>query len=101
MNLQDLLLSADNDAVVQNMSSALGLDSSQTRDALGGLLPAVTAALGKTAASADGLGSLIGALGSGNHGRYLDDPSLLTEDDTIADGNNILGHIFGSKEVRK
>jgi hypothetical protein len=101
MNLLDTLLSPDNAAVVQNMSSTLGLGESQTQDALGQLLPALTKALGGNAASGDGLGSLLSALESGNHQRYIDNPELLAQADTITDGNNILGHIFGGKEVSR
>jgi hypothetical protein len=44
---------------------------------------------------------LAGALGRGTHDRYLDDLSSLSNPATTKDGNDILGHVFGSKEVSR
>ena len=101
MNLLDTILNAGGGAVVQNMSKSLGLGESQTQSALGQLLPAVARAIDNNASSGDGLGSLLGALGKRNHQRYLDNPELVGHADTINDGNGILGHLFGSKEVSR
>jgi hypothetical protein len=101
MNLLDTILNAGGGAVVQNMSKSLGLGESQTQNALGQLLPVVARAMGNNASSNDGLGSLLGALGKGNHQRYLNNPELVGHTDTINDGNGILGHLFGSKEVSR
>jgi hypothetical protein len=48
-----------------------------------------------------GLDGLLGALGGGQHQRYVDDAAALGHPDTIDDGNGILGHIFGSKDVSR
>jgi hypothetical protein len=37
----------------------------------------------------------------GGHQQYLDDPSRLGAAETLQDGNGILGHIFGSKDVSR
>jgi hypothetical protein len=47
--------------------------------------------------SPDGLAGLIKALASGDHARYLDGD----ESDIVDDGNAILGHVFGSKDVSR
>jgi len=101
MNLLQTILQAGGGAVVQNMSKSLGLGDTQTQNALGQLLPAVARAMGNNASSNDGFGALLGALGKGNHQRYLDNPQLLAQSDTTNDGNNILGHLFGNKEVSR
>jgi len=101
MNLLDTILNAGGGAVVQNMSKSLGLGETQTQSALGQLLPAVARAIGNNGSSGDGLGALLGALGKGNHQRYLENPELLGHNDTVNDGNNILGHLFGNKEVSR
>ena len=101
MNLLNTILQAGGGAVIQNMSKSLGLGESQTQSALGQLLPAVARAISKNGSSSDGLGSLLGALGKGNHQRYLDNPELVGQADTINDGNGILGHLFGSKDVSR
>ena len=41
------------------------------------------------------------ALETGGHDRYIDNPDLLASEETRSDGNNILGHIFGSKDVSR
>jgi hypothetical protein len=51
--------------------------------------------------SAQGLDGLLSALGGGQHQRYVDETASLTRPDTIADGNGILSHIFGSKDVSR
>ncbi len=101
MNLLDTILNAGGGAVVQNMSKSLGLGESQTQSALGQLLPAVARAIGNNASSGDGLSSLLGALGGGNHQRFLDNPSMLGHEDCTKEGNGILGHLFGSKDVSR
>ena len=35
------------------------------------------------------------------HSRYLDNPDLLGRKETVDDGNSILGHIFGNKDVSR
>ena len=52
-------------------------------------------------ASSAGLDSPLGALRNGNHQRYLEQPERLAEPDTINDGNNILGHILGSRDASR
>ena len=101
MNLLQTILNAGGGAVVQNMSKSLGLGESQTQSALGQLLPVVARAMGSNASSGDGLRSLLGALGKGTHQKYVDNPELLGNADTINDGNGILGHLFGSKELSR
>jgi hypothetical protein len=43
----------------------------------------------------------MGALSSGGHERYIDNPDALESEATIQDGNGILGHILGSKDVSR
>jgi hypothetical protein len=51
--------------------------------------------------TSEGLSGLAGALSTGNHQRYVENPSALTDAGTVADGNAILGHIFGTKDVSR
>ena len=67
---------------------------------MGQIAPALAKGL-QNNVSQGGLGDLMSALGKGNHQRYLDDPSSLASADSLQDGNNILGHIFGSKDVSR
>jgi hypothetical protein len=78
-----------------------GLDEAQTRAAFEQLAPVVAAGIRRNNQSDSGLENLLKALSAGNHGRYADDPSALRLDQVADDGNAILGHVFGSKDVSR
>jgi hypothetical protein len=101
MSILDSIINAGNGAAVRQLGSQLGLDDAQTASALSALVPALSAGLRQNVQSPDGLSGLIGALSGGSHRRYIDDPTALAEAGTIADGNGILGHVLGSKEVSR
>jgi len=101
MNLLQTLLEADGGRAVGQLSRQFGLDEAQTDAALRNLVPALAGGVKHNLAQAGGLEGLLGALQSGHHGRYLDDPSHLGRAATIEDGNAILGHLFGSKDVSR
>ena len=65
------------------------------------LLPALTRGLAKNASKPGGLDSLLGALSGGKHSLYVDEPETVTQPAAIDDGNAILGHVFGSKDVSR
>lgn len=102
MSILDVILSAQGGGAVRQIGNQFGLDESQTQSAIAALLPALAGAVNQNAGSGGGgLDALLGALQGGNHARYLDDPSTLSDPGTTQDGNNILGHLFGSKEVSR
>ena len=49
----------------------------------------------------DGLQSLLNALQGGHHQRYIEEPGRALQPEAIQDGNNILGHLLGSKDVSR
>lgn len=101
MNLLETILNAQNGAVVRQMASRFQLDEGQAKSAMGALIPALGRGLGNNASSSAGLDGLIGALTRGQHSRYLDDPSALDRPEAVVEGNGILGHVFGSKDVSR
>ncbi len=101
MNLLETILNSQNGAAVAQISKGLGLGQTETQTALGKLLPAVARGLSNNASSQDGLSALLGALGKGGHERYIDNPTSITDQASIEDGNGILGHVFGSKDVSR
>jgi hypothetical protein len=101
MNMLDAIVGAGNGAAVRQLGSQVGLREDQTTAALGALVPMLAAGLQRNARDAGGLESLLGALAGGGHTRYLDDPTTLAREDALADGNGILGHVFGSKQVSR
>ena len=100
-SILEMLMNANSGGAVQQLGRQFGLSDDQTQNALGQLVPAVMSGLQQNTTSEGGLGALLGALANGNHSQYIEDPELLGQQSTVADGNGILGHIFGSKEVSR
>jgi hypothetical protein len=101
MNLLETLLQAQGGDAVRQVAGRFGLDESQASSAISALLPALTGGLQNNVAQQGGLEGLLGALSSGRHDRFIEDPSSLASEETIAEGNGILGHILGSKDVSR
>ncbi len=101
MDLMDLLNSTGGGDSIGALAKTVGLGSSDTSKLVESLAPALMRGVQKNTADNDGLTSLRRALESGGHDRYIDQPELMASEDTRADGNNILGHIFGSKDVSR
>ncbi len=101
MDLLQTILNAQGGRAVDQVGQQLGLDRNQTMAAIQGLLPALAGGLAKNTSQPGGLESLEAALTRGQHTRYLDNPGTLAEPDAIQEGNGILGHLFGSKDVSR
>lgn len=101
MNLFDLITQAQGGGAVRQLSEHFGLDEGQTQSAISALLPAITGAVQQNASSEGGLAGILNALQTGGHERYVDDPSSITAPETVQDGNGILGHLFGDKQVSR
>ncbi|HSN72827.1 MAG TPA: DUF937 domain-containing protein, partial [Steroidobacteraceae bacterium] len=99
--LLDSILSAASGNVVDDLARQFKTDPAQTRDALSQLTQVLGRGLSQQTASPDGLGQLLEALRGGNHSQYLDQPEVLTRPQTRAEGDAILGHVFGSKQVSR
>lgn len=98
------------------MAKELGIDERTATTAAGALLPAIVAGMGRSAATGGGatdplggLGGLAGAIlggggaagGMGGLGGGLLDAVLGTQPTPTQPGNDILGNIFGSKDVSR
>lgn len=101
MNLLDLLDSVGGQKSLGSLASSLGLDASKTNDLVGALTPALVGALKKQTSSEDGFAGFKNALQSGKHQDYVDNPDSMSSPETVRDGNNILGHLLGSKDVSR
>ena len=97
----DMLMNAAGGGAVQRVGQQFGLSEDQTGSTLGQLVPALMAGLQQNTSQQGGMEALLGALSQGNHAQYLESPDLLGEEATRQDGNSILGHIFGSKDVSR
>lgn len=101
MNLMDLLEQSGGGDSVSALSKQLGLGGAETGNLVEALAPALMKGLQNQTRSADTLDGLTKALAGGQHQRYLDNPDLVADDAMRDDGNRILGHLFGSKDVSR
>jgi Bacterial protein of unknown function (DUF937) len=101
MNIADILAQAQGGRGLESLGRQFGLDDAQTRAAVEALGPMVAAGVSRNASSDGGLADLFGAVLKGNHSRYADDPDATRFDNVAGDGNAILGHIFGSRDVSR
>lgn len=101
MNMFDMLTNAQDGNAVVAMARQFGLSESQTKSAIEALMPAFSTGFKRNASDPYGLGGFMQAIASGNHGKYYDDLSNAFAPQGIDEGNGILGHIFGSKEVSR
>ena len=101
INLLDMIMSAQGGNTAQQVGAQLGLDQNQSQSAIAALLPAISSALKQNTSNPQGLAGLLGALQNGNHEQYLENPQMLGQQQTVNDGNAILGHLFGSKDVSR
>lgn len=101
MDLLKMILGANDGGNVRQLAGQFGLEETQAKSAVESLLPSLAQGLKNNMGKTGGMDGLLGALKSGNHQRYLDNPAELTRPETAAEGNGILGHLFGSKEVSR
>lgn len=100
MNMMDMIMQAAGGNTAQAAGSQFGLSPEMSQKAIGALLPAISSAMKQNAASPQGLAGLLGALQNGGHAQYLDNPQALAQN-APTEGNAILGHLFGTKEVSR
>lgn len=98
MDLTDILAQMGG---LQSMAKELGVSESQAASGAAALLPAVLGGFKKQAQAQptglEGLGGLLGKLGGGG---LLDDV-LAPQPTNVSRGNDVLGQIFGSKDVSR
>jgi len=92
---------AGNPDLVRQMASALGAGEGDTRGGIEALLPHLARGIQRNTRQTGGLDALTKALRSGDHQRYVEEPEVFSQAATRSEGNEILGHIFGSKDVSR
>ena len=97
MNLSDILTQAGG---IESMANQLGVSPAVAAQGAEALLPAILGGFKTQAQSAggvEGLGGLLGQLGGGG----LLDAVLGSQPTPVSQGNDVLGQIFGSKDVSR
>ena len=100
-NLLEMILKAQGGAIVKNMAKQHGLDAGSAFNAIKSLLPAITKGMNNNIQSEGGLGGLLDALNKGSHQKYIENAEDIVSQAATKDGNSILGHILGSKDVSR
>ncbi len=100
-NLFEMLTGAQSGQGLGNIARQFGVSESQAEQALEGLLPAFTTGLKRNTQTQQGLEGFINAIGSGRHADYFEQPDAAFSQRGVDEGNSILGHIFGSKDVSR
>jgi hypothetical protein len=101
MGLADMLLNAHGGGATELLAQRFGISPEQAASAVNALAPSLASGIQQNAASEGGLQSLLGALLGGQHQQYVENAETLERPDTIADGNAILSHVLGSKDVSR
>ena len=100
MNLMDIIMQAQGGGAVRQMAQQFGIGEDQAQSAIGAVLPMLAGAVQQNV-QGGGIEGLLGALQGGSHQRFLDDPNALFSQEGVKEGNGILGHLFGDKEVSR
>lgn len=85
---------------LQAMARELGIDENQATAGAAALLPAILGGFQKQALQPNGIEGLAGLLGNLGGGGLLDDV-VSPHPTNVGRGNELLGRIFGSKEVSR
>ena len=97
----DMLAQAQNGNGMQALAQQYGLSMQQTQAAVAALLPAFSQGLQRNTADPYGLGAFMTAMASGQHAKYFEDATRAFSPQGVDEGNGILGHLFGSKDLSR
>lgn len=99
--LFDTLANAQNGQGLDLLARQFNLNRQQTELAVEALLPAFSQGLKRNAADPYGIGAFMTALASGQHGQYFDQAQNAFSPAGVQSGNDMLGQLFGSKDVSR
>ncbi|KQW31585.1 hypothetical protein ASE36_04925 [Rhizobium sp. Root274] len=99
--LFDMMLQAQNGNAMDAMARQFGLAQEQAAKAMAALTPAFASGFKRNTANPYDFSALLSAMSSGNYARYFEDMSSAFTPQGIADGNQVLQQLFGSKEVSR
>ncbi|MFZ1814614.1 MAG: DUF937 domain-containing protein [Rhizobiaceae bacterium] len=100
-NLMDMFMQGGQGNILAQLARQYSLPQDQAQNAVEALMPAFSQAFKRNTADPAGFLKMMAALSSGKHAAYFDDPGNAFSGSGMADGNAILGHLFGSKDVSR
>ncbi|CAH2402889.1 DUF937 domain-containing protein [Mesorhizobium escarrei] len=100
-SLFDILAQAQNGSGMQALAQQFGLSQQQAQSAVEALLPAFSQGLKRSTSDPYGLGAFMTAMASGQHAKYFEDAGRAFSPQGVDEGNGILGHLFGSKDLSR
>ena len=101
ISLYDMMMQAQNGNAVEAMSKQFGLAQEQAAKAVAALMPAFSEGFKRNAANPYDMAAFMKALTTGDHAKYFEDISKAFTPQGMAEGNGILGHLFGNKDVSR
>lgn len=101
MPLYDMMMRAQNGEALRAMAQQFGLNEAQMDQAMAALMPAFSTALKRNVSNPMDMSNFLSALAGGNHAQYFENMQNAFTPQGMQEGNGILGHLFGSKEVSR
>lgn len=103
MSLIEALLNSQNNAggLVGQLARNFNLDESQAESAVKAVMPSISGAMNRNLQQPGGLDNLLAALQGGKHSQFIDDYDRVDASLVKNEGNAILGHLFGDKQVSR
>lgn len=99
--LFEMLMKANGGDAVNQMARQFGLNASQVQSAWEALLPAFSMGLKRNAADPYGMGALMQSMVQNGHANYFQNAASAFNPAGIQAGNDILGQLFGSKDMSR
>ncbi len=101
MNLFEIMNQAQGGEAFRALARQYGLSDDQVESAVQAMMPAFATGLKRNTADPTGMLKFMQALAGGQHASYFDNPAKAWSGSGIDEGNAILGHLFGSREVSR
>ena len=99
--LFEMLMKANGGDAVNQMARQFGLNAEQVQSAWEALLPAFSMGLKRNAADPYGMGALMQSMVQNGYGNYFQNAANAFNPQGIQAGNDILGQLFGSKDMSR
>ncbi|MGV1790593.1 DUF937 domain-containing protein [Rhizobium lusitanum] len=99
--LFDMMMQAQNGAATEAMAKQFNLAQEQATKAMAALMPAFSSGFKRSATDPYNFMGVMQDIASGNYAKYFEDMGKAFTPEGIADGNAVLGRLFGSKDVSR